>query len=155
MIKDKKPLTAALLMLIYALLMFQEIVLNQVLCYKKNGAVNLELAVLSLNCDCIEIHDHPGSPSEPTPPGKCFQYSCEYKNCVDQPFNSSWLVRDLNPDRPGTRFTNLTQRNEPNLQINIQSAEYLNRFSMPGFLIKLAKSLPNSSFQESNTILRC
>ncbi|HLP58038.1 MAG TPA: hypothetical protein VK186_04375 [Candidatus Deferrimicrobium sp.] len=155
MIKNKKPLTAALLMLVYALLMFQEIAVNQVLCYKKNGAVNLELAVLSLNCDCFEIHDHPGSSSETTSPGKCFQLSCEYKNCVDQPFNSSWLVRNLNPNRPGTRFIQFSQRNEPNLQINVQSKGYLNRLSMPDFLIKLTKFLPNSSFQENNTLLRC
>ncbi len=152
MLNNKKPLTATLLMLVYALLMFQEIAVNQVLCYKKNGAVNLELAVLNLKCNCFEIHDHPVSPSASPNPGKCFQVSCQYSTCVDQPFNSSWLERDINANRPGTRSAQL---NDPNDQITIQSTACLSRFSMLGFLIKLTKFLPNTFSQENNAILRC
>jgi len=152
MIKNKKLLTAALLMLVYALLMFQEIAVNQVLCYKKDGTVNLELAVLSLKCICVESHDHPGSPSESQDPGKCAQSFCQYSNCIDQPFNTSWLERDITPNSSGSRFNHQT---DPNHHINSKATVALNRLSTPDFLIKLSKFLPNSSFQENSNILRC
>jgi hypothetical protein len=152
MIKNKKLLTATLLMLGYALLMFQEIAVNQVLCYKKNGTVNLELAVLSLKCICVESHDHPGSPSESQDPGKCVQSLCQYNNCIDQPVNTSWLERDITPNSSGFLFND---QNDPNDHINIKATEALNRFSTPGFLIKLTKFLPNTFFQDNNAILRC
>jgi len=152
MIKNKKLLTAALLMLVYALLMFQEIAVNQVLCYKKDGTVNLELAVLSLKCICVESHDHPGSPSASPNPGKCSQSLCQYSNCIDQPLNTSWLDRDITPNSSGSRFNHQT---DPNHHINSKATVALNRLSTPDFLIKLSKFLPNSSFQENSNILRC
>jgi hypothetical protein len=152
MIKNKKTLTAILLMLVYALLLFQEIAVNQVLCYKKDGAVNLELAVLSFKCNCIEIHNHPLTPHHIPNPDQCSQLDCQLDNCTDQPINTCWLVRDLNSRPSGSRFY---KQNNPNDQINCQSFETLNRFSTAGFLIKLTKFLSKLSPQEGNTILRC
>lgn len=152
MTKNKKPLTAILLMLVYALLMFQEIAVNQVLCHKKNGAVNLELAVLSFKCNCFEIHNHPTTPQHSPNPDQCSQFFCQLDNCIDQPVNTSWLVRDLNSRPSGCRFYN---RNNSNDQICCKTFEAKSRFSAPGFLIRLTKFLSNTSSQENNTILRC
>lgn len=139
-------------MLVYALLMFQEIAVNQVLCYKKDGTVNLELAVLSLKCICVESHDHADSPSASPNPGKCSQSLCQYNNCIDQPLNTSWLERDITPNSSGSRFND---QKDPNDHINSKATEALTRLSTPGFLIKLTKFLPNACFQENNAVLRC
>ena len=150
MIKNKKTLTAILLMLVYAVLMFQEIAVNQVLCYKINGTVNLELAVLNFKCNCFEIHDHPSSNS--SDPSQCSQLSCQFNRCMDQPLNTSWLERDINPTNPETHFIN---QKCPNDHIYIKIPEILNWFPTPGFLINLTKFLPNASHQGHNTSLRC
>lgn len=153
MIKNKKPLTAILLMLVYALLMFQEIAVDQVLCYKENGDVHLELAVFSLKCNCFEIHNHPITPQDSHKTNDCSKLSCQFVNCIDQPFNTSWLERDITPNPSGSLFK---YKNNPNGHIiNIKATEALTRRSSPDFLIKLPKFLSNSYLQEKNTILRC
>jgi len=50
--KNKKIPVSILLLSIYALFMCQEIMINQVLCFKDNGDADVELAIFGLQCEC-------------------------------------------------------------------------------------------------------
>ncbi|MGE5343060.1 MAG: hypothetical protein ACM3SY_16420 [Candidatus Omnitrophota bacterium] len=93
-IKKKRLPIAAMLIGIYALMMFQELVLTHVLCHKTNGDVNLEMAFFGFNCDCRESHHHNQPSLSETQP--CTDLSCQSNICTDEPLNNSWLERDVN-----------------------------------------------------------
>ncbi|MCU0285215.1 MAG: hypothetical protein MUF15_02340 [Acidobacteria bacterium] len=152
MIKNKKTLSALLLILIYFVLMAQEIALNQVLCHKKNGSIDLELAVFSFNCLCVDIHEHSVSQECPDSHPDS-QISCEFRNCIDQPVTTAWLIRNISPNASGSCFV----PNHQNNYLADSAVLNLNRLYPPDFLIKLSKFLLYTSCLEPgrNTSLRC
>jgi len=89
---NKKYPAAIILCILYALLMFQEVVLHQVLCYKPNGTVDLELAFFDSRCECG--HDQLCHHSAPTSyfPGEATIECCN-NGCFDLLINSAWLER--------------------------------------------------------------
>jgi hypothetical protein len=85
MLNNKKLLTAMLLITAYALLLCQEVVVSQVLCYKDNGCTDLELAVFSIQCNC-RSHKHHSHLSLMTTSEKRSQFSSkfDFDCCYDQ-----------------------------------------------------------------------
>ena len=56
MVKNRKHWITIVVLLVYSFLMAEEIVLNQVLCYKYDGSVDLEFAFLGFKCMCHLHH---------------------------------------------------------------------------------------------------
>jgi hypothetical protein len=50
--KKRKILIVALLLFVHTMLLFHEIAVNRVLCCKKDGSVDLELALFDYRCFC-------------------------------------------------------------------------------------------------------
>jgi hypothetical protein len=89
---NKKYKAASILCILYALLMFQEVMLTQVLCCKPNGSMDMELAFFGSKCDC----DHSKLCLKSTPPsdfsGNSAIEGCNI-GCFDLLVNSAWLER--------------------------------------------------------------
>jgi hypothetical protein len=144
MIKNKKSQVIFLLISVYALLMLQEIVLTQVVCYKQNGQANLEMATFGLKCNCIQGHpDHASSNS-------CFE--CKTDSCVDQPLDNSWLERITNPT---ISKTDLVKQFNITIQNLNRSGEIQNQVLESLLLISITKAPPIISNQNDNAVLRC
>jgi hypothetical protein len=104
MARNRKTLSGILLIIVYALLVFQEVAVNQVLCYKENGRADLELAIFDLACECREAHAfHHNSNDGPT----CGDDSCLSSTCFDLPLNNSWLERNILAEPPEIKLCKL------------------------------------------------
>lgn len=144
--KNKKLLIGSLLVIVYALSMAQQTIVNQVWCYKKNGSVDMEITVLSLHCSCS-----PGRPDY----GHFIPYErsrllCESISCIDQPIENAWLVRDIHLNTfnlaPVKHFV-------PTGQINTHKNNSPDSF--PGAVFLLAKFLPQPLNPNAGVSLRC
>jgi hypothetical protein len=85
-----------LLVFVYALLLCQEIVVNQVICFKNNGEADLELAIMGIECGCKKAHLHGHEPKL----ANCCQLLPRFDFCYDLLLNNPWLERDISPDTP-------------------------------------------------------
>lgn len=100
---EKKFRAAALLLLVYALFLSQETLLNQVLCVKADGSADVELTFLSFICDCKdEDHDHQHQNEEKNESRFCSETGCCITSgcCFDQPIDDSLLTRNKTADTP-------------------------------------------------------
>jgi hypothetical protein len=93
MLKNKKRFVPLLLLSIYALLLGQEIIVNQVLCVKNNGVEAIELAVLDFQCQCKpkSPHYHPKG-VEPQFQTRLVSQCCD---CFDLLLEISWIERNI------------------------------------------------------------
>ncbi|NIM81388.1 MAG: hypothetical protein GTN68_24425 [Candidatus Aminicenantes bacterium] len=150
MLKNKKLLTAILLMIVYALLLCQEVVLIQVLCYKDNGCVDLELAAFSIQCHC-QSHKHHSHPSLIAQSEKCSQFSSkfDFDCCYDQLLNSPWLERNITDN---IFAVNLIKQHDLTYQNNTQLTE---PFRQLPEAVPVSKFLYPSPFPNGSVILRC
>ncbi len=97
----KKLIISLILFCVHALLLFQEISLNLVLCYKTNGTVNLETATLDFQCPCKPEEvccDHDHDYEEEAITGVTTQICAQADECFDTPFTDSWKVRNFSPN---------------------------------------------------------
>lgn len=92
--KKQKLFPVITLLAIQFLLIFQESILSQVLCYKDNEPTALEIAVGDFKCSCATAcsnHQMPITEHETSE-------LCSPLACTDQPVNSSWLTRIISPN---------------------------------------------------------
>ena len=91
--KNKKIPVSILLLIIYALFMCQEIMVNQVLCHKNNGDIDIELAVFGFQCECKneDSHTHVDPNQTEIPQQVCD--NCF--DCFDLPLENTWMKRIL------------------------------------------------------------
>lgn len=94
--RKRKIFLTALLLFVHALLLFHEVTVNHVLCYKPDGSVELEMAMFDFQCLCKNAlcreEDHHDQSSPPLT-----QTLRKVPNtCYDQPFNGNWLERTVN-----------------------------------------------------------
>lgn len=89
MVWKKKHILIVLLLFIYSILIAQETLFNQVLCYKNNGSFDLELAFCGFKCEC----EHNHSKHHKTKNGN--QLFSENECCFDVPIGNSLLERVL------------------------------------------------------------
>ena len=147
MMKNKKFPVVALLLTVYALLLFHEVVLNHVLCFKNDGTTEFELAFFDLNCQCKEKNDH----SPYTEPGESIRIFPQSDDCYDLPVGNSWLNRNTNAGAISVDVNRVRQYNL-NLQAKLQLKTPFGR---------LPEAVPLSKFTGKNppltdsVVLRC
>lgn len=144
---NKKNAVSFLLLGICALFICQEILVNQVLCFKDNGAADLELAIFSFKCQCEDEIPF-ANPDQPESQNQR-QLSSRLNDCFDWPLSGPWVKRNIN---------NIT------LRIN-----YLKKYSLDYQIIlllddpckrlpetvPLSKFLYNPTYFLDSVILRC
>jgi hypothetical protein len=154
MLKKRKIFVVALLLFVHVLVLFHEVAVNPVLCYKKDGSVDLEMALFDYQCfctgsdsQCCKDDDHNLHPNPQ--PGIAPQVCAQFNNCWDQPFNSSWLEREKTPGTENIHFVKLY---DLNIKINIQLDDAFGCFfdSVP-----LSKYLDRVPSELNSVILRC
>ena len=111
MLKKNKRTFTALLLIMYALFIYQEIIVCQLLCCKSNGTQNIELALFSFQCNCQYNNRHiesttPYSPNENL-------VSPRTNGCFDLLLESPWPKRNINPQKPGIDFITQYHLNFP------------------------------------------
>ncbi len=167
--EPKKRIAVIMLISVYALLMFSEITVNTVLCYKENGQFDLEMVVLDFICACPESpdnHQHHAENDDSHPHDHQYadhdhdhdhetdrlprmQKTC--RHCFDIPFDGSWLER-VNPTSTAVDLSAKTVLFQPHLPTmnGIQGTE-------DGFLqLKpLTKFLVPPPALTGTTVLRC
>ena len=145
--KNKKIPVLILLLSIYALFMCQEIMVNQVLCFKDNGDADIELAIFGFQCECKNedphTHlDHPETKNSLQSCAKCF-------DCFDLPLDNFWMKRNITNTNLEINFVK---------QCDLDNQIYLqldNPFRLlPGSVPK-SKFLYNSLSPVDSVILRC
>jgi hypothetical protein len=147
--KKRKKILVALLMMVHALLLFHEITVNRVLCYKPDGSVELEMAMFDYQCPCKdslcceEDHHNPA----PKPQMKTV---CDLPDtCYDQPLNAGWLERNINPTKEETRLVRL-------FEIEIEISNYSDdTFGCFFESLPLRKFLNGIPPEYCNIALRC
>ena len=104
MLKKKEKTFTVLLVIFYALFMYQEIIVCQLLCCKANGSRDIELALFSFQCNCRynDQHRHIESPS-PISPNRSL-VSLRINGCLDLPLETTWLNRNSCPQTQGVNF---------------------------------------------------
>ena len=130
--KYKKIPVSILLLSFYALFMCQEIMINQVLCFKDSGDADVELAFFGFQCECKKkaphtYIDHPEKSTLLQLCGKCF-------DCFDLPLDNTWLKRNITNNNLGINFV---RQYDLNNQIFLQLDNPFT--SLPG-------SVPKSKF---------
>ena len=147
--KKKKFLLAALLIFVHLLLIFQEVAVNQVLCYKTDGSVNLELAFFDFQCPCSKDPCCTPDHHDALPPDTLPQLCPELNTCFDQPVKTNWLERYItaqNQNIPAAKQCDLDLKTNP----------YLNdAFGSFFKLLPLTKFLDNDPANLNTVILRC
>lgn len=147
--KKKKYLLVALLIFVHLLLIFQEVAVNQVLCCKKNGSADLELAFFGFQCSCKDGNGCDHEDHSPLPPETLPQLCPELNTCFDQPVKTSWLERNITA---GTRNIPAAKFCDLDLKTNF----YLNNAIGSFFeLLPLTKFLDNDPSNLTTVILRC
>ncbi len=150
--KKRKILIVTLLLFVHALLLFHEVAVNRVLCYKNGGSVDLELALFDYRCfckdsdsQCCEDDDHHSR----WQPGTLPEIGEQSNTCWDLPFNGSWLERVITPGTEKIHFVKLC---DLNIKINIQLDDAFRCFfdSLP-----LRKYLDRAPSELNSVILRC
>jgi hypothetical protein len=151
MLKNKKLLTATLLVIVYALLLCQEVIVSQVLCYKDNGRVDLELAAFSIQCQC-RSHKHHSHPSLITQSETCGQFfsKFDFDCCYDQLLNSPWLERNITGSN--TFAVNLIKQHDLTCQNNPQLTAPSRQLPEA---VPVSKFLYPPPFPNGSVILRC
>ena len=91
--KKRKIPVSILLLSIYGLFMCQEIIVNQVLCFKDSGDADIELAIFGFQCECKNENphnhlDHPETKISLQLCAKCF-------DCYDLPLENTWMKRNI------------------------------------------------------------
>lgn len=144
-----------LLLFVNALLLFHEVAVNRVLCYKKNGTAHLELTFFDFDCFCKTDkccgHDHYSSHSShsshntPNTPLLCEAADV----CFDQPVDGSGMVRNITTGTPNFYFV---KRFSINLNIYFHLNDGFGSFfaSLP-----LSKFLDAAPSEYNHVILRC
>ena len=145
--KNKKIPVSILLLSIYALFMCQEIIVNQVLCFKDNGDADIELAIFGFQCECTkeDSHTHLDHPETNTPLqlcAKCF-------DCIDLPLDNNWMKRNITNTNVKINFVKQCDLDN---QINLQIGHPLIRLPE---LVPKSKFLYISLSPVDNLVLRC
>jgi hypothetical protein len=130
--KNKKIPVSILLLSFYAMFMYQEIMINQVLCFKDNGDADVELAIFGFQCECKKVAPHTHLNHTETSTllqlcGKCF-------DCFDLPLDNTWLKRNITNN---------------NLEINfVKQCDLVNHIylQLDYPFIGLPESVPKSKF---------
>jgi len=138
-----------LLLFVNALLLLHDVAMNRVLCYKKNGAVNLEPAFFDFQCACkgqkCLDHDHGSTHPAPDFPRLCAQAD----SCFDQPVDGSGMERTITPGTPNIHFLKF-------FDIDVYIYLYLNDgFGSCFASLPLSKFLDPASSEYNHIILRC
>ena len=138
-----------LLLFVNALLLFNDVAMNRVLCYKKNGAVNLEPAFFDFQCACKghKCLDHDNNSTHPAPgfPQLCSRAD----SCFDQPVDGSGMERTITPGTPDIHFLKF-------FDIDVYIYLYLNDgFGSCFSALPLSKFLDPISSESNRVILRC
>lgn len=147
--KRKIFLGVVLLLFVNALLLFHDVAINRVLCYKKNGTINLELAFFDFQCTCKDDscldHDH-NSPHRAPPLAQL----CEEADfCFDLPVNGNGMERNITPAVQNIHFVRRCE-----IIINIYI--YLNDgFGSCFASLPLSKFLDAAPSENNHVILRC
>jgi len=102
MLKKKKKTFTALLLIIYALFIYQEIIVCQLLCCKSNGTQDIEMALFSFQCDCKFNYRHTESTSPYSPNDNLA--SPGTNGCFDLLLENFWPKRNINPQKPDSDF---------------------------------------------------
>lgn len=145
--KNKKNPVLILLLSIYALFMCQEIIVNQVLCFKDNGNADIELAIFGFQCECTKedslTHlNHPETKTSLQLGAQCF-------DCIDFPLEDTWMKRNIT----NTNFEiNIGTQPMLNNRVNLQLTDPFKR--LPESVPK-SKFLYNSLSPVDSVILRC
>ena len=147
MLKLRKRYSSILLLGMCVLFMTQEIVVNQVLCYKENGALDVELAFLGFQCQCKTncAHDHYSA----TEPVNTRQLAPHCINCFDLPLDGAWLNRDMRNAAPDIHL------------VTHHDITYSNNFQPENPYTRLSKAVPLRKFllyhliPTTGVILRC
>lgn len=145
MSKNKKLLTAILLVFVYALLLCQEIVVNQVLCWKENGEADLELAIMGIDCHCKKAHLH-GHELKFT---NCCQLLAGFDFCYDQLLDNPWLERDISPGTPQIKIVKQYDL------IDLINFKLTEPFRQLPESVPVSKFLYPPPFPNGSVILRC
>lgn len=145
--KNKKIPVLILMLSIYTLFMCQEIIVNEVLCFKDSGNANIELAIFGFQCECTkeDSRTHLDHTETNTPQQLCAQCS----NCYDLPQENTWMKRNIPNPNPEINFVK---------QCDLDNQIYLqwgNPFKpLPG-LVPISKLLYISLSPVDSVILRC
>jgi hypothetical protein len=127
--------------------MCQEIIVNQVLCFKDNGEADIELAIFGFQCECKNenSHTHLDHPETKTPRqlcAKCF-------DCIDLPLDNPWMKRNITKINVGINFVK---------QCDLDNQIYL---QLDDPFKRLPESVPKSKFLYKSlslvdsVVLRC
>jgi hypothetical protein len=145
--KNKKIPVLILLLSIYTLFMCQEIIVNQVLCFKDNGDADIELAIFGFQCECKkeDSHTHIDLSQSKNP----LQLCAECFDCFDLPLENTWMKRNIPNTNPEINFVK---------QCDLDNQIYL-QLDNPFRL--LPESVPKSKFlyislsPVDSVVLRC
>jgi len=145
--KNKKIPVSFLLLSIYALFMCQEIIVNQVLCFKDNGDADIELAIFGFQCECNNGNphnhlDHPETNISLQLCAKCF-------DCFDLPLDNTWKKRNITNNNLKINFVK---------QCDLDNQIYLqldNPFSRSPELVPKSKFIYISLSPVDSLVLRC
>jgi len=85
----KKSIGAFVFLLLYSLLLFQDVVLNRVFCIKPEGTIDLEFAFMNYKCAC------PDNGLSCFQRDKLYHFNSEKWCCLDIPLGDSFLGRIL------------------------------------------------------------
>ncbi len=149
MSKNKKLSLVALLLSVYALLLFHEVMVNPVFCHKNDGSADLELAILGFQCECRDINDH--SHSHRCKPENCSRFSPQFFDCFDLPLGDAWLKRNITKNTFEFEINSFNQC-DPYVQIKLQLNDPFGRFIES---IPLSKFLEKILTERDCIVLRC
>ncbi len=138
------------LLAIQFLLIFQESILSQVLCYKDNEPTALEIAVGDFKCSCATTcsnHQLPITEHETSE-------LCNPLTCTDQPVNSSWLTRIISPTSFQIEIITIPNFNSF-LNIILNSRLSLEIPTIYELMKRATKFLPEILTPTTNAPLRC
>lgn len=149
MLKRRKILIVAILLFVHLLLIFHEVALNRVMCCKRDGSMDFELAFFNFKCFCKYsnncAHDYQYHAYPYTLP----QIHKQSNTCCDKPLNGGWLVRDI---ADYTEEILIMEQCDLNFKINLLLEDAFGCFFK---LLPLRKFLNKDSTENNNVVLRC
>ena len=146
MVCKKGHLVAAVLLLVYSILIAEEILLNQVLCYKGDGSVDLEFAFCGFKCECPQLHSGHAKHGERL--SFCLNDLC----CFNLLTGNSLFDKEFNIKINSFKIVKLFDFT--NEFILFQLSKY-NHFRSFFKLLPLTKFLYSFSSHKNNVILNC
>lgn len=147
MLKKRKFSAAVLLLVVYALLLCCEVAVNQVLCHKNDGSVDIEPAFLGFQCQCENDHSHPSHLEA----DKCEQLYTQLPCCYDLPLGDTWSKRNITHRAFGVELNHIIQYHL-SIQIDLQLSDPFKRLPES---VPLSKFLYKISSPKNSIVLRC